>query len=97
MTQAILISKIKFMDIAMKEYVHIRVNEDKVTVDVVERDQAKQIVKENDLKKAQPSDYIGEYNHKYGEVYADSKFQKTLNKSIRAKQKQFLLNIIDNV
>ena len=90
MTQCILKSIISFLGIENYEYVHIKVRGFGILVHYVSRQEAEEIIDENDLK-------LYKNYPKLGKVYDDGKFRKYINHHPRIKKFIFKsLNRIEN-
>lgn len=94
MVQCILVNKIVFIGLESWTYTHIVVKGKGITVNEIDRQEAREIIEDENLVLANPDDY-DDYNHHYGKIYTDGKFKNYLNKYTRVKRN--VLKILDKL
>lgn len=94
MVQCILVNKIVFIGLESWTYTHIVVKGKGITVTELDRQEAREIIEDENLVLANPDDY-DDYNHHYGKIYTDGKFKNYLNKYTRVKRN--VLKILDKL
>lgn len=94
MVQCLLVNKIVFIGLENWTYTHITVKGKGIVVNELTRQEAKELVKEQNLKLATPDEYA-DYNSRYGKIYTDGRFKKYLDKY--QKTKRNLLSILEKM
>lgn len=97
MVQCLLVNKLVFIGLESWTYTHIVVKDKGITIEEVDRQKAREIIKENNLSLVNPDDY-NDYNRHYGKIYDDGKFKKYLTKYQKVKRNLYkLLDKLDDV
>ena len=79
MTQLLLLHRIKFAGLSACNYTHIQIKGKGIIIQELDRDEAKNLVENQDLKLAPTNDYADPSVRKYGRIYTDDKFKTYVN------------------
>lgn len=93
MVECLIKNRINFIGFEDYCYIHIRIKNNGVTISELDRIEANNLIKDNNLKQAMPEDYAQPYDRKLGKIFTDGKFKDYINKHLSVKTNLlFLLN-----
>ena len=79
MTQLLLQHRIEFAGLSAFNYTHIQIKGRGIIVQERDRDEAKDLIEDQNLKFAPFKDYADPSAYQYGRIYTDDKFKEFVN------------------